>query len=88
MKYKRIIKIPNKVSQSIFDLPCVDGFTKDSSMGLYVDLYRVTDKDGISVHLTWPGEYLAEDEKGRWFCLTDEEGEQYLKENNIKQSDL
>lgn len=83
MKYKRIIQVPSKVVQSVFDLPCVDGYTKDSDLGMYVDLYKVFDKDFIPVHLAWPGDYLAEDESGRWICLTSEEGEQYLRDNNI-----
>lgn len=81
MKYKQIIQLPDKVSQSVFDLPCVHAIYKGFH-GLEYTLFVDVGRRNIMTTAT-PGDYLSEDYRGHWQLLNREQGEQYLKENNI-----
>ena len=66
----------------MFDLPCIDNIQKVQGQARY-DLIGVHDTCDEYVFLAMPGDYLAEDDKGNWTLLDKEEGEQYLRDNNI-----
>lgn len=63
MAYKQIIKIEGKSIDDIFKLPCIHGVFKDENgRPIYrLTLNTVSDR-GIAV----VGEYLCEDNNGKW----------------------
>lgn len=76
MKFKQAIKIPDYISQGIFNLPCVISARKDRLYGLIYTLAG----DTKTTLFRWgdiiyakPTDWLCEDYGGRWHLLTNEE---------------
>ena len=83
MKYKKAIQVPKKVTQGIFNLPCVSAVRKtiDGSiiydLDEYVDkdcnLHEVFDADNDYIYHAFPGMWICESEDGDWYVMTDKE---------------
>lgn len=65
--YKQSIKIEFKSLEDLFNLPCVKGLVKDSSVdgGIRVNLWPSKMADGITP-LAYKGQWLSEDLDGKW----------------------
>lgn len=75
---KQRIKIPNRVSHTLFSLPCVQAICKNHRKGFHILLYphRVEGYDVTDYLLTaFPGDTLEELDNGKWRLIIRKEGE-------------
>lgn len=73
------IRVDRRVTQTIFDLPCIYSVHKEADDTPCYLLYD-WDEQG-NYKQAHPGDWLCLDEHGRWDVLTGNEREQYVKEN-------
>ena len=81
MKFIRAIQLPDRVSQTVFDLPCVFGVTKNTNKEKDGEvewcLQQIFICNRVSAYsnicFAYAGEWLCEDENGNWYVFTDEE---------------
>ena len=70
------ITIPNKVTQGLFELPCVMSINKNHRKGFYILLYphRIEGFD-ITDHFptAFPGDTLEELDNGKWRIIMEED---------------
>lgn len=71
VRIKEAIQVGKKLSQRIFDLPCVDGALKDKETGQMYYMIRLA-PDCHHTSAT-EGEWICEDYFGNWHVLTDYE---------------
>jgi hypothetical protein len=60
---KQRIKIPDKVTHTVFSLPCVVAVMKDKHVGVE---YHVRLEGRTWTSAAYPGDTLIEDDKGVW----------------------
>ena len=83
-KYKKVILLPDRVTQSVFDLPCVTGIFKDDEGGMfYFITIHNTDENTDFVYHVEPGIALAEDNNGNWWLLSQKDYEEWKEQNNV-----
>lgn len=74
---KQRIKIPSRVSHTIFSLPCVMSINKSQHKGFHILLYphRIEGFD-ITDHFptAFPGDTLEELDNGKWRIIMKEDG--------------
>ena len=64
---KQSIILPNRISHTVFKLPCVESVHKSyKSVNLYYCLYRWMMVDENQLTLAFPGDTLIEEDDGRW----------------------
>lgn len=92
MNYKRIVKIPEHITRSFFELPCV--FRADKEPGTNNVIYGLhevknrrsgTHRDFLS---SIRDGALAEDYSGQWWYLTKKELEDYVEECGLARESL
>ena len=70
------ITIPNKVTQGLFELPCVMSINKNHHKGFHILLYpnRIEGFD-ITDHFptAFPGDTLEELDNGKWRIIMEED---------------
>ena len=74
MNFKQAIKIGRGI-EDVFRLPCVAAIRKDIFGAAFYDLYGFIMHDGRSVSAR-EGDWICEDNEGKWHLLTNEEYEQ------------
>lgn len=79
--FKQVIILSDKVSASIFNLPCIQSIEKNNT-GAPVYCFKETMRSprGIVAHSLRPGEIIAEDYDGKWCWLTEYDYQTYLKQ--------
>ncbi len=74
---KQRITIPKKVTQGLFELPCVMSINKNQRKGFHILLYphRIEGFD-ITDHFptAFPGDTLEELDNGKWRIIMKEDG--------------
>lgn len=89
MNYKRIVEIPEHITSSFFELPCVLSANKIKGANdvfyFLLDVKNYKDKNYRAVvfargALVEDSGALAEDYKGQWWYLNKEEFEDYIEE--------
>lgn len=92
MNYRRIVEIPEHITSSFFELPCV--FSADKVPGtnyVFYVLHEVRNRtNGTHRHAVTEESRgaLAEDYKGQWWYLTKEEFEDYVEECGLARESL
>ena len=64
MTYKQIIQLPDRVSQSVFGLPCVHAIYKGLTgieYTLFIDKF-----EGVTMTSAKPGDNICENDEGKW----------------------
>ena len=75
MNFKQAIQIGSNITD-IFRLPCVWAVRKDVFGAVFYDLYGFVMHDGNSA-IAREGNWLCEDDEGKWHLLSNEEYEQF-----------
>lgn len=90
MNYRRIVEIPEHITSSFFELPCV--YRAQKNQGTNDIGYMLRDvknyKDGNYRAIVFARGALAEDYKGQWWYLTKEELEDYIEECGLARESL
>lgn len=77
--YIKAIQISRRVTDTIFNLPCIYSVHKEADGRLCFLLYD-WDEQG-NYKQAHPGDWLCLDNQGRWNVLTEQEYESYVKES-------
>ena len=80
--FRQTIIIPDRISNSIFNLPCVIGVMKHNNLPVYQLTDNVTSLYGFQMLKARPGDILAEDYTGDWWTMTPKEYQSYLQHNH------
>ena len=92
MNYRRIVEIPEHITSSFFELPCV--FRVDKEPGTSYAIYGLHDvknrRSGTYRHFlsSIRDGALAEDYSGQWWDLTKDELEDYIEECGLARESL
>jgi len=74
MKFKQAIHIEGRNMYDVFRLPCVAAIHKTVFGSIVYDLYGFVMADG-SRNEAATGDWLCEDNEGKWYVMTNEEYE-------------
>ena len=83
MQYKQIIVLPNKVSSSIFNLPCIRAIEKFNGKLVYRFDKTMRSPRGVVAHTLRPGETIGQDHDGQWWWLNSKEKDDILKSSVV-----
>lgn len=76
LQFKQIIVLPNKVVNSVFNLPCIRGIEKmpyDDNEIVYRLKEKIRSPRGVVAHSLRPGDIIGEDMGGRWWWLREKD---------------
>lgn len=83
MQYKQIIVLPNKVSNSIFTLPCIRAIEKYDNKPVYLFTETIRSPRGVVAHSLRPGEAIAQDQNGQWWWLNSDVDKEILNSSVV-----
>ena len=64
-----MIVLPHKVSNTIFNLPCIRSIEKFNDEIVYRFNQTMRSPRGVVAHSLRPGEAIAQDQNGQWWWL-------------------
>lgn len=69
--FKQIIELPDKVSNTIFNLPCVLAVEKSiDNTPIYRFRETLRSLRGVVAHSLRPGDFIGQDQNDKWYWLT------------------
>ena len=78
-----MIILPHKVSNTIFNLPCIRSIEKFNDEIVYRFNQTMRSPRGVVAHSLKSGDAIAQDQNGQWVWLNSKEKEEFLKSSVV-----